>query len=83
MKAKWQLIVLTWKSFAMKELKKTLKELRNEKRRNHIVPEVITLVAIKNRYGKDPLPELRELWTKGVVKYCKTLNDIGFFYYGD
>lgn len=67
----------------MEELKKILKELRDEKRINHIVPEVITLVAIKNQYGKDPLPELRELWSEKVIKYCKTLNDIGFFYYGD
>lgn len=67
----------------MEDLKYILKELRNEKRAKRIVPEVVTLTAIKNRYKKDPLPELRELWTERVVKYCKTLNDIGFFYYGD
>lgn len=65
----------------MDELKEILRELRDEKKANHIVPELISLAAIKNRYGKDPLPGLRELWAQRLVKNCKTLNDIGFYYY--
>lgn len=34
------------------------------------------IATIKNRYGKDPLPELRNLWAKGLVKNCRTLNDL-------
>lgn len=67
----------------MEELKKILKELRDEKREKRIVPELISLTVIKNRYGKDPLPGLRELWAQRLVKNCKTLNDIGFYYYGE
>nr|DAP29067.1 MAG TPA: hypothetical protein [Caudoviricetes sp.] len=47
------------------------------------MPEVILLTTIRNRYGKDPLPELRSLWAKGLVKNCKLLNDLGFYYYGE
>lgn len=65
------------------ELVDILRELRDEKRRRRIVPEVILLTTIKNRYGKDPLPELRSLWAKGLVKNCKLLNDLGFYYYGE
>lgn len=65
------------------QLTDMLRELREEKKRRHIVPEVILLTTIRNRYGKDPLPELRSLWTKGLVKKCKLLNDLGFYYYGE
>ena len=41
------------------QLTDILRELREEKKRRHIVPEVILLTTIRNRYGKDPLPELR------------------------
>ncbi len=51
-------------------------------RDKHIKPEILTLATIKNRYGKDPLPELRNLWAKGLVKNCRTLNDLGFIYNG-
>lgn len=65
------------------ELTDILRELRDEKRTKHIVPEVILLTAIKNRYGKDPLPGLRVLWERGLIKNCNTLNDLGFYYYGE
>lgn len=65
------------------QLTDMLRELRKEKKRRHIVPEVILLTTIRNRYGKDPLPELRSLWAKGLVKNCKLLNDLGFYYYGE
>lgn len=67
----------------MEELMNLLKELREEKRSKNIKPELITLTSIKVRYGKDPLPELRELWSKGMVRDCKTLNDLAFYYYGE
>lgn len=65
------------------QLTDMLRELREEKKRRHIVPEVILLTTIRNRYGKGPLPELRSLWAKGLVKNCKLLNDLGFYYYGE
>lgn len=65
------------------QLTDILRELREEKKRRHIVPEVILLTTIRNRYGKDPLPELRSLLAKGLVKNCKLLNDLGFYYYGE
>ena len=49
---------------------------------DNVGPEILTLATIKNRYGKDPLPELRNLWAKGLVKNCRTLNDLGFIYNG-
>ena len=67
----------------MGQLEKILWELREAKRKKRVKPEVLTLASIRNEYGKDPLSELRQLWAKGIVKYCKTLNDIGFFYEGE
>ena len=67
----------------MEQLEKVLWELREEKRKKRIEPEVLTLTSIRNKYGKDPLPELRQLWAMGLVRNCKTLNDIGFFYDGE
>lgn len=57
-------------------------ELREEKKIRKIKPEVLSLTSIKNRYGRDPLPGLRILYSEGKVKNCKLLNDIGFFYEG-
>ena len=56
----------------MENLENILKELRQQKRDKHIKPEILTLATIKNRYGKDPLPEMRNLWAKGLVKNCRT-----------
>ena len=66
----------------MENLENILKELRQQKRDKHIKPEILTLATIKKRYGKDPLAELRNLWAKGLVKNCRTLNDLGFIYNG-
>ena len=74
---------ITMENFVnVEDLENILKELRQQKRDKHIKPEILTLATIKNRYGKDPLPELRNLWAKGLVKNCKTLNDLGFIYNG-
>ena len=55
----------------MENLENILKELRQQKRDKHIKPEILTLATIKNRYG-----------AKGLVKNCRTLNDLGFIYNG-
>lgn len=66
------------------ELVQILRELRQEKRDKRVKPEIIPLKSIRERYGKDPLPELRKLWERGLVKNCITLNkDLCFYYYGD
>lgn len=66
----------------MEQLEKVLWKLREEKRKKKIKPEVLSLISIRNKYGKDPLPELRILYSEGKVRNCKLLNDIGFFYEG-
>ena len=66
------------------ELVQILRELRQDKRDKRVKPEIIPLKSISERYGKDPLPELRKLWERGLVKNCITLNkDLCFYYYGD
>ena len=60
------------------ELIELLRMMREEKRKSKTKPEVFLLTTIQARYGKDPLPELRELWRKGVVKSCHTLNHLAF-----
>lgn len=65
------------------ELIQLLREMRKEKRQLRIKPELLLLTEIKKRYGKDPLPELRQLWADGLVKNCRTLNGLAFIYNGE
>lgn len=65
------------------EVIEILKELRNEKRKQKIIPEIFLLNEIRDRYKKDPLEELRKLWYDGIIKSCKTLNHIAFYFSED
>lgn len=65
------------------ELIDILTDLRNKRRQKKIVPEIFLLNEIASIYGKDPLPKLRDLWYKGIIKSCNTLNQLGFYFADD